>query len=713
MPRIEVVLHGGGTTEAQVTCDGQVKFPLDCGDRVRVCRKDKTIRLLHPPGHDHYEVLREKLRWGPSLPRRRGYRTRFSRQADKQPASPRRRGSIADCHGNDPRIRGDDGQPGRMAVQYVKFTLDFILQPDRPGVKSTPMLTHIHIRDFVLVDELELELDGGMTALTGETGAGKSILVDALGLLLGDRAEASWVRHGSERAEISAGFHLDGLDEARAWLAEQELDNGEEECQLRRVISREGRSRAFINASPVPLQSLRELGDRLVDIHGQHEHQSLVRQEAQRALLDGFGGHGEALAAVAAAHGRWRALREELEGLRAITAERDSRLEFVRFQVGELEGLQPRAGELGELEEEHARLANAGQLLESCASSLQWLYDADEDSAHDRISQALREVEELAGLDASLRPVQDLLTEARIQVQEAADTLRRYTDRVEQDPQRLRDVEQRLGTLHDLARKHRVEPAALPELFERLGEGTRHPGAGRPAPGATGSRGARCAGNYQQAAQTLHKARAKAAREFGTRVSAAMQDLGMPGGVFGVEVTPREDGRFTAQGSDRIEFRVSANPGQPPMALGKVASGGELSRISLAIQVIATDSAAIPTLIFDEVDTGIGGGVAETVGRLLRALGEQRQVLCVTHLPQVAAQAHQHLQVSKLAGANSTRTSIRGLGKKERVDEIARMLGGIEITESTLRHAGEMLERVGGGVKKKKRSASRGTKGQA
>ena len=568
------------------------------------------------------------------------------------------------------------------------------------------MLTHIHIRDFVLVDELELELDGGMTALTGETGAGKSILVDALGLLLGDRAEASWVRHGSERAEISASFRLDGLEQARGWLAEQELDSGEEECQLRRVISREGRSRAFINASPVPLQSLRELGDRLVDIHGQHEHQSLVRQDVQRALLDGFGAHGEALAAVGAAHGRWRALQEELEGLRAITAERDSRLEFVRFQVGEMEGLQLRAGELGELEEEHARLANAGQLLESCASSLQRLYDADESSAHDQISLALREVEELADLDASLQPVRELLTEARIQVQEAVDTLRRYTDRVEQDPQRLQDVEQRIGTLHDLARKHRVEPDALPALFERLAQELATLEQADQRLDQLESQARESAGQYREAAARLHKARAKAAREFGTRVSAAMQDLGMPGGVFTVEVTAREDGRFTAQGSDRIEFRVSANPGQPPMALGKVASGGELSRISLAIQVIATDSAAIPTLIFDEVDTGIGGGVAETVGRLLRALGEQRQVLCVTHLPQVAAQAHQHLQVSKLAGPNSTRTSIRGLGKTERVDEIARMLGGIEITESTLRHAGEMLERVGGKTKpaRKRRS---------
>jgi DNA repair protein RecN (Recombination protein N) len=546
-----------------------------------------------------------------------------------------------------------------------------------------------------------------MTALTGETGAGKSILVDALGLLLGDRAESGWVRHGSERAEISAAFRLDGHAEVRAWLAEQELDSGEEECQLRRVISREGRSRAFINASPVPLQSLRELGDRLVDIHGQHEHQSLVRQEVQRALLDDFGGHGAALADVALAHGQWRAAREELERLQAITAERDSRLEFVRFQVREMEGLQLREDELDALEEEHARLANAGRLLECCYSSLQQLYEAEDGSAHQLLNHALQAVEELAGLDASLKPVRDLLTEARIQVEEAADALRRYSDRVDQDPQRLQTVEQRLGTLHDLARKHRVEAAALPALCAQLQQELVELEQADQRLGRLEEEVREFTARYRQAAARLHKARDQAARGFGQRVSEAMQGLGMPGGVFEVQVAPREDGRFSPQGSDRIEFRVSANPGQPPMALGKVASGGELSRISLAIQVIATDSARIPTLIFDEVDTGIGGGVAETVGRLLRGLGEQRQVLCVTHLPQVAAQAHRHLQVSKLAGDNTTRTSIRALGKEERVDEIARMLGGIEITESTRRHAREMLERVGAGAKRKKRSARR------
>jgi DNA repair protein RecN (Recombination protein N) len=566
------------------------------------------------------------------------------------------------------------------------------------------MLTHIHIRDFVLVDELELELDGGMTALTGETGAGKSILVDALGLLLGDRAESGWIRHGSERAEISAAFRLDGLAEARDWLAEQALDNGEDECQLRRVISREGRSRAFINASPVPLQSLRELGDRLVDIHGQHEHQSLVRQEVQRALLDDFGDHGAALDAVASAYAAWRAAREELERLRAITAERDSRLEFVRFQVGEMAGLQLREDEFATLEEEHVRLANAGRLLECCYSSLQQLYEAEDGSAHHLLSHALQEVEELAALDAGLKPVQDLLTEARIQVEEAADALRRYGDRVDQDPQRLQAVEQRLGILHDLARKHRVEAAALPALCAQLQQELAELEQADQRLGRLEQELQAFTLRYQEAAAKLHKLRRQAARGFGQRVGEAMQGLGMPGGVFEVQVETRADGRFSPQGSDRIEFRVSANPGQPPMALGKVASGGELSRISLAIQVIASDSARIPTLIFDEVDTGIGGGVAETVGRLLRDLGAQRQVLCVTHLPQVAAQAHRHLQVSKLAGDNSTRTSIRVLGDAERVDEIARMLGGIEITESTRRHAGEMLERAGANRKRKKRS---------
>ena len=373
------------------------------------------------------------------------------------------------------------------------------------------MLTHIHIRDFAIVDELELELAGGMTALTGETGAGKSILIDALGLLLGDRAEAVWVRHGTDKAEISAAFDITTLPPAQAWLEEQALTGDEGECQLRRVISREGRSRAFINGSPVPLQSLRTLGDLLVDIHGQHEHQSLVRKDIQRALLDGFGDHGAALSTVADLYGRWRTAQDELERLRDVTAQRDSRLEFVRFQVQEMEALELREGEIDALEEEHARLANAGQLLENCYSSLQQLYEAEEASAHHLISHALAEVEELAALDANLKPVQEMLIDAQIQVQEAADALRRYADRVEQDPQRLQSVEQRIGTLHDLARKHRVEPDALPVLFAELQRELGELDQADQRLSQLEQEVRQCAEQYQQAAARLHKARKQTA----------------------------------------------------------------------------------------------------------------------------------------------------------------------------------------------------------
>lgn len=570
------------------------------------------------------------------------------------------------------------------------------------------MLTHIHIRDFAIIDELELELDNGMTALTGETGAGKSILVDALGLLLGDRADASWVRHGSDKAEISAGFTSAHLDTVQRWLVTQELDSADQECQLRRVIHREGRSRAYINGSPVPLQSLRALGDLLVDIHGQHEHQSLVRREIQRELLDGFGGHDRELETVGGDFRNWRTAQDELEQLRALAQERDSRLEFVRFQVEELEGLAVGADEIPELETEHARLANAGYLLESCQKSLQQLYEADAGCAHHLISQSLATVEELAQLDAVLKPVQELLSDAQIQVQEAAEELRRYADGLEQDPQRLQWVEQRLGAIHDLARKHRVEAAALPALLEQLQTELQTLDHADQRLSGLAAEVAQHRAAYETSATKLHKARKRAAKAFGQRVSEAMQGLGMAGGQFQVQVSERSDGKFSAQGCDQIEFLVSANPGQPPMPLGKVASGGELSRISLAIQVIAADNAHIPTLIFDEVDTGVGGGVAETVGKQLRALGGQRQVLCVTHLPQVAAQAHQHLQVSKLAGDDTTRTSIRTLVSAERVDEVARMLGGIEITASTRQHAEEMIEQAQGGkVGKKKKAKAR------
>lgn len=570
------------------------------------------------------------------------------------------------------------------------------------------MLTQIHLQDFAIVDSLELELFPGMTALTGETGAGKSILVDALGLVLGDRAESTWVRQGADRAEISASFDVSDLPAARAWLAEQDLDLQDGECQLRRVIHREGRSRAYINGSAVPLQSLRALGDQLVDIHGQHEHQSLTRRDVQRQLLDDYGDYPERLEEVTRSFRTWQRLDRELNGLRSAEQDRDSRLEFLRFQVQELEALEPQPEEVEALEEEHRRLANTDRLLESCQRGLQQLYEADEASAHGLIHRSLAELQELTRLDPGLEAVAALLTEAEIQVQEAADQLRRYGDHLEQDPGRLQQVEDRLGALHQLARKHRVAPEALRPLLERLR-------AERDTLEHADQRLAELERNlsaaaqaYRKAATVLYQARQTAARRLARQVSEAMQELGMAGGRLEVRIQRHEPERFSPHGGDHIEYQVSANPGQPLLPLGKVASGGELSRISLAIQVIAAEKARIPTLIFDEVDTGVGGAVAETVGRQLRGLGQHHQVLCVTHLPQVGAQAHHHLQVAKLSGADATRTRIRALGEPERIEEIARMLGGIEITDSTRRHAEEMLDRALGPTKKTRRKKKSG-----
>jgi DNA repair protein RecN (Recombination protein N) len=553
------------------------------------------------------------------------------------------------------------------------------------------MLTHIHVRNLAIVDEIEVELAAGMTTLTGETGAGKSILVDALGLVLGDRADSGVIRHGCERAEISASFDTGDNTAASSWLQSQDLDM-ESECQLRRVINREGRSRGYINGRPVPVQSLREIGELLVDIHGQHEHQSLLRSAVQRQLLDDFGGHRELLDEVRALFENWRTTRQQLEAARQEDADRDARLDLLRYQSQELAALGLTVEEIEALDEEHARQANAGRLLEACQQGLVRLDADDGDSAHALLNQTLDELSELARLDSGLAETTGLLNEAAVLVQEGISALRHYSEQLEIDPQRLDWLEERIGILHDLARKHRCKPEELPAVeadINRSLEAIEHSDQHR---SELESRLGELEHAYQQAAGQLTRKRQQAARGFGKQITAAMQTLGMAGGVFEVSVQMRSEASPGAQGLDTIEFLVSANPGQPVQLLSKVASGGELSRISLSIQVISAGSETIPTLIFDEVDSGIGGGVAEIVGQKLRALASSRQVLCVTHLPQVAAQAHRQMQVSKLAGENTTRTSIRKLTAGERVDELARMLGGMKITRQTREHAREMLE---------------------
>ena len=556
------------------------------------------------------------------------------------------------------------------------------------------MLNHLFIRDFVIVQKLELSLEPGLTVLTGETGAGKSILIDALALALGERAEASVIRHGSDRAEVAAGFDLHPEQDAARWLREHDLfDDGE--CLLRRVVERDKGSKAWINGRPVPVQSLREFGELLVDIHGQHEHQSLMKREAQRQILDDYAGITATVDALAAIYHGLRELEERRSTLSREGADRAARIEFLRFQVKELEALKLTPDEIPQIEEEHKRLANAAELVQGAQSVAHSLYDDDENAVSTRIAQAVRQIESLSEYDASLGELAALLNEASVQIDEAASRLHQYLDNLDVDPQRLDWLENRLAALHDLSRKHHVPAAELPAVLHHLQTELSDIEDFDVNLEKLDREIAAAKTDYLKLAKDISGARAKTAKKLGQEISAEMQKLGMPGGRFDVALTPLPKEEFSAHGLERVEYQVSANPGQPLKPVTKVASGGELSRISLALQVVTARTGRIPTLIFDEVDVGIGGGVAEIVGAQLRTLAGNRQVLCITHLAQVAAQGHHHLQVTKETAANTTVTHIGPLTAAERVNEIARMLGGVEITRQTLDLAAEMLNRVG------------------
>ena len=552
------------------------------------------------------------------------------------------------------------------------------------------MLRNLQVRDFAIVDRIEIEFDAGMTVLTGETGAGKSILVDALGLVLGERGSAQLVRDGAKRAEFAADFDVAKLDDARSWLAEHALDQ-DNECLLRRVISAEGRSRAFINGNPVPLAQLKTLGEKLLDIHGQHFHQSLGHRSIQRDLLDHFAGLQKQRSATEASYNEWQRLAEHLQQLREAESDRASRLDLLRFQIQELDTLGLAPGEAEELSTERQKLQHSDRLAEGVSNALSRLFDDDAVNANGLVAEAQRSIESLVDFDQNLEPVLELLNSASIQVAEAADSLRRYGDTVDMDPQRRDWVEERLDAIQSAARKHRVPANEVPELLEKLrrefDELDHAEERGRELEGLV----AAAKDEFLKLAQALSKSRRKAAKSFAGKVTEAMSGLGMPGGVFQIKLTTLDTETARPWGIDAIEFLISANPGQSPQPLAKIASGGELSRMSLAIQVIASDGSTIPTMVFDEVDSGVGGGVAEMVGRRLQELGVSRQVLCVTHLPQVASLANQHLRVSKVTDGKFTRTNAQVLSKEERVEELARMLGGVEITRKTLAHAAEML----------------------
>lgn len=558
------------------------------------------------------------------------------------------------------------------------------------------MLTHIHIWNFAIVEALDIELESGLSVLTGETGAGKSILLDALGLALGDRADSTVIRHGESRAEISVTFDTSEAKNAEDWLKEHELDS-EHECIIRRTVSVKGPSKAFINGKPATVQQLRELAEMLVDLHGQHEHQSLMKAEIQQQLLDDYANHSDLVTQVSLSFKKWNKLSTEFNKLNSAKNEQDHRLDLLRYQVNELEALNLQVGESDKLDAEHKRLSNASQLLQTTEKTLYALEEDDKGAISQQLSQLSIELHQLGKTDSKLNEIAGLLDNATIQVNEASSELRQYVDNLELDPQRLSYLDERIGNIHSLARKHQVAPDELPALLEELQKELDSIENADDHLDKLQQEIANTSTAYQQAAKDLTMSRIKAAKVLSTKVSENMQELGMEGGIFEVALNTYESGSYHANGNEQIEFLVSSNPGQPPKSLTKVASGGEISRISLAIQVIAAESTRIPTLIFDEVDVGIGGRVAEIVGHKLKQLAAHRQVICVTHLAQVAALGKHHLQVSKQSDSATTISQINYLDKQQRVEELARMMGGIEITQQTLSHAEEMLGKVGNG----------------
>jgi DNA repair protein RecN (Recombination protein N) len=546
------------------------------------------------------------------------------------------------------------------------------------------MLLSLRLEDFVIVDSAELEFGPGFTVLSGETGAGKSILIDALSLAMGGRADAGVVREGRPRADIAAEFRSDAaLD---AWLAERELQGDAGTVLLRRLVDADGRSRALVNGHPATAALLREIGERLVDIHGQHASQSLLRADGQRQLLDGYAGLDGDRQVLAEAWTAWRALQRDLEAAESGQRELALERERLAWQAGELERLRLAPGEWEQLNEEQKRLAHAASLIEGTRGAADALVDSDDALAR-RLHQQLQRLRPLAAIDAALQEAVELLESAAIQVDEAASMLADYAERVDLDPQRLQQAEQRIGAIFEAARRLRMPPESIPATLDSIRARLGELDAAQDVEGLR-ARTAAARARYDGLATQLSAARRKAARRLADGVSRHMAELGMAGGKLAVAF---ETGEPTASGTDAIEFRVAAHAGATPRPLARVASGGELSRIGLAIAVLAAQANPVPTLIFDEADAGVGGAVADAVGELMRRLGGDRQVLCVTHLPQVAAKAHHHFRVSKDSVDGRAVSRIEALDRGARVEEIARMLGGAEITATTRKHAREIL----------------------
>lgn len=548
------------------------------------------------------------------------------------------------------------------------------------------MLTHLQVKDFTLVDELGLDFSDGLTVLTGETGAGKSILLDALQLSLGDRADADKIKAGADRAEVCASFDISGLPKVRAWL--QEADLGGDECLVRRVVTREGRSRAYINGQLVTLTQLRTLGEKLIDLHSQHEHQSLLKVVNHRVMLDSYGKHGALAERVKQAFQSWQTYRLELEQLRDGAAELDARYQLLKYQVEELDQLDLAPGEVTSLEETQKKLENAVITQQSCRQVIDLCCDGDESIQH-WLQKALQVLGHLPYKSPRVSEVQGMLENAAIQVDEAGRELERELDMDDQDAYNLPEIEQRLSAIYEIARKHRVAPEELTDLHNQLATELAGLQSGDEQLEHLEQSVSQAFDDYQAQARELTRLRTKAATELAKAVNRQLSGLAMGHAAFHIALTESETP--TRNGNDLVEFLIATVPGQPAKSLIKIASGGELSRVSLAIQVVAAKTSVTPTLVFDEVDVGIGGATGDVVGRMLRELGEATQVICVTHLAQVASKAHHHLRVEKTVSKKAASTHIEKLGGEDQVLEIARMMGGVIESEQSLAHAREML----------------------
>lgn len=556
------------------------------------------------------------------------------------------------------------------------------------------MLTQIQINNLATIHEVKLDISAGTTVITGETGAGKSILIDAIELALGDRATSDVVRTGQDKADISLTFDISKLPDARDWLKNYDLDNNNNECIIRRTINKDGRSRSYINGMPTTLQPLRELSELLISIHGQHEHQALLKSETQRALLDRFAGHIDLVDKVRALADEWNTFSNQISDLQKISNDRKQHSEFLKFQLQELEELNLTPDEFQTLDLEHKQLANSDELLQNITHALNSLADNEEQNAAHCLHQALQSIETVQRVDPKIENWVESIKNAIIHVSDAEDELRRYLDHVSLDPERLQMIEHRISLLFDMARKHKVAPQELFEHQQKLAKEYAELAGSDERLAELKQQLDMLEKHYHEVAHRLSQSRLKAAKKLADEITATIRELALPHAEFHVLFEMENFSHPLPHGMEKVIFEIKTNIGQDLLPLAKIASGGELSRISLAIHLATAEKHTIPSLVFDEVDVGIGGGTAEVVGRLIRRLGDSHQVFCITHAPQVAAQGHHHLRVEKHIQNDVTYSRIQILNQDEKVKELARMLGGMEITQKTLEHAKEMLDKV-------------------